>query len=98
MRSFLLVRKLDAEDRQDDQERNEGDGGRGDQPLVPRATKGIPADTSPEDDEARRCRRADDEHRCKQDRALKRQLRQPHGEHDDRRDGKRRREVARGHG
>src|SRR5262249_52882865 len=93
----LLVRKLDAEQRQNDEHCNACNGRSDDEPRMTGAAQGLPADFPPEDDHSGYGRKTDHEHGRKQNRPLERQVGDPHGHEDDRRDGGRRRQVPGAH-
>src|SRR5262249_12003387 len=95
--SCLLVRKLDAEQRQHNEQRNACDGRRHHEPWMTGAAEGLPADLPPEDGHPGDRRQTYHEHGREQDRPLERQIGHPHGHDDDSRDRGRSREVADAH-
>jgi len=87
------VRELDAEQGQEHEHRDKGNGRRENQSRAPARPERLPADTSPEDGQTRSRGEADHEQRRKQDRTLEGEVGQPDRHYDDRRDRDRRRKV-----
>jgi hypothetical protein len=83
----LLVREVDPEERQRDEEDDDSEDGGRDQARPPARAKGRPADATPEDQQPGDRRDSDHEHGREEDRALEREVTQPHGYEHERRDG-----------